>query len=169
MSARIIDAEKVLAELAEGPDRAVAIVGGSLVEYALFTMLCHKLGLVEGSKRAEKLAEDRGPLATFDLKIRMAEALEIFVEHTSSNDVKLIKKIRNEFAHDMNLSGFEDQKVAKWISSMDHSQKVITGLSRRAQFVSAVSMITGLLIARAVADRSSGVAAGALLGDSKSA
>ena len=46
---RLIETDRVLAELAQGSDRAVALVGGSLVEHTLFSALCRKLGLAEGS------------------------------------------------------------------------------------------------------------------------
>ena len=147
---RLIETDRVLAELAQGSDRAVALVGGSLVEHTLFSALCRKLGLAEGSDAAGKLEGDRGPLATFDFKIKMAEAIGVFGKHTTAQDVKLIKKIRNEFAHDMNLSGFDNQKVSDWVASMEHSSKVITGLSPRAQFISAVSVMSGLFITAAV-------------------
>lgn len=147
---RLIETETVLAELEQGSDRAVALVGGSLVEHTLFSALCRKLELSEESDAAEQLEGDRGPLATFDLKIKMAEAIGVFGKNTTGHDVKLIKKIRNEFAHNMNLAGFDDQKVSGWVASMEHSSKVIKGLSPRARFISAVSVISGFFISASV-------------------
>lgn len=56
------------------------------------------------SKRAkENIFEGYGPLASFSAKRDMAYALSVFDEETYS-DLKVIKKIRNVFAHPKGFS-----------------------------------------------------------------
>lgn len=148
------NALKVFEAFETADDRSVAIVGAAVVEDALYFAICAKLGLTMLTPQAEALREDRAPFGTFDMKIRFADSVGIFGQHTKKQDVDLIRKIRNDFAHNLNIASFTDNNVVQRIKLIEAAKSSTYARERppnyRKMFTQAVMLISGLLIAEAV-------------------
>jgi DNA-binding MltR family transcriptional regulator len=96
-------------------ERAMAIVLGAIVENHLTDLL--RLLMRRERQLADELFNPTGPLGAFGTKIRIAYMFRIISPETY-NDLKIINRIRNSFAHDLSISSFEDQQIAAWIRNM---------------------------------------------------
>lgn len=99
---------EAMKELREGSDRAVAIVGATLVE----TML--KDALLVHLNRNETLTNDlfktTGALGPFATKIHIGFLVGLFGE-TAYKDLLWMKDIRNAFAHKIDVTDFKSQRM----------------------------------------------------------
>jgi mannitol operon repressor len=89
-------------------DPAVALICGAVFDEALKDLI---LAFLIESSISPKLVNHRGPLATFDAKIRMAYTLGL-VDKDEFHDLDLIREIRNEFAHKLERH-FEEPVIAR--------------------------------------------------------
>src|SRR5260370_33001264 len=100
--------EQAMEEVISGPDRVVAIVTAALVEDRLDTLVHARL-----RKRDEvggEMFRSNGPLGTFSTKIDLAFLIGIYSDRTRK-DLHAIRKIRNEFAHELLTLDFEHGRV----------------------------------------------------------
>jgi hypothetical protein len=117
---RHFDFNKALFDFSElfkydrGDDRAIVIVGGTFLEIALEHILYSFLP--EENKEVERLMEYNQPLGTFSSKIAMCYCLGL-IDEVIKHDLTLIRKIRNEFAHDLYAS-FDNEKIPSWCRSL---------------------------------------------------
>ena len=81
---------------AEENDRGAAILSAVTVETMLINTIVRRLP--NGAAMYGQIFENQGPLATFDDKIVIAQALGIIGPETKNN-LNTIKHIRNTFAH----------------------------------------------------------------------
>ena len=95
-------------------DRAIAIIGATFLEMQLEHIL--RNFLIDDEKEVDRLLEYDQPLGNFSGKITMAYCLGLIYKPVR-DDLHLVRKIRNEFAHKLYAS-FEDQKIADWCSSL---------------------------------------------------
>jgi DNA-binding MltR family transcriptional regulator len=110
------EAEKeAFSDLEQAPDRAVAIVGGSIVDLRLEVAL--KQRLRPSKKALERAFSFDGALGTFSAKIDMAHLLGM-VSHQAYRDLHLIREIRNSFAHDLQIDSFEDAVIASKLRTL---------------------------------------------------
>jgi hypothetical protein len=91
-------------------DRAIAIVGATFLEALLEHIL--RAFLVDDEKEVGKLFEPNQPLSTFSGKIALVYSLGLIYEPVY-RDLHVVRKIRNEFAHDLYAS-FENDKIKSW-------------------------------------------------------
>jgi hypothetical protein len=98
----------------EGDDRAIAIVGGSFLE----TLLEHILieFLPEDEKEVDELLKYDKPLGTYGNKVRMCYCLGL-IDKIIKDDLKIVGRIRNRFAHDLYVS-FKDEQIVKMCNSL---------------------------------------------------
>jgi hypothetical protein len=98
----------------EPNDRAIVIVGATFLE----TLLEHLLYafLIDDKKKTEKLFGYGGPLGTFSGKIKMAYCLGLIYKPVR-DDLNCVRKIRNEFAHNLYAS-FENRRIAQWAQAL---------------------------------------------------
>lgn len=98
----------------EGNERAAAIVGGAFLD----TLLEHILRyfLVDDEKEVERLLEPEQPLGTYGARIRVLYCLGL-IGKIVRDDLRLVGKIRNRFAHHVNVS-FEDEPIRSWCRSL---------------------------------------------------
>jgi len=89
-------------------DRAAGIVAGAIVdtrlEHALRSKLKNNIDVANG------LFNSRGALGSFGAKIDLAYLMGILSEDSYS-DLKILQKIRNDFAHNLGLSSFDEQSI----------------------------------------------------------
>lgn len=98
----------------EENDRAIAIVGAAFLD----TLLEHILVsfLADDEKEVKKLLQYDQPLGTYGNRITMAYCLGL-IGKTICDDLRLVGKIRNRFAHDLYAS-FDDEKIQSWCKSL---------------------------------------------------
>jgi len=100
-------------ELDMESDRAMAILAGSYLDHLLRRLITLALNLQEIPEAATKFLFE-GPnagLATFSSRIEMARRLGLF-DKGEIRDLTLIRKVRNEFAHEFIGISFETGSVA---------------------------------------------------------
>ena len=98
----------------EPNDLAIVIVGGSFLDTLLENILVEFFP--EDDKEVEGLFEYNYPLGTYSAKIKITYSLGL-IEKAVKNDLKLIGKIRNRFAHDLNTS-FNDENIIAWCKEL---------------------------------------------------
>lgn len=107
----------------EGKDeRAIAIIGGTFLEMLLEHILY--AFLPEDDKEVEKLMQFNGVLGNFSNKISMAYCLGL-IDKIIKDDLNLIRKVRNEFAHDLYAS-FESGKITSWCKQLKWHKEMLT-------------------------------------------
>ena len=99
---------------AEQNERAIAILGGSFLEMILEHIIFAYLP--EDEKEVKKLMDINQPLGNFSNKISFCYCLGL-IDKVVKDDLNLIRKIRNKFAHDLFVS-FEDEQVKSWCNEL---------------------------------------------------
>lgn len=101
----------VLLSLRNAPDHMLAITAAAYVDYALEMVFRDRM-------RIDKNEEDRffdgggsGLLATASSKITLAYAVR-YIEKMSRDDLRIINKVRNIFAHSMHQLDFKHPEIA---------------------------------------------------------
>jgi len=92
-----------------GDDRAIVIIGAAFIDTILEHILIEFLP--EDEVEVLKLLSYNGPLGAYGNKVRMIYCLGL-LEKIVFDDLKLIGKIRNKFAHNLSVS-FEDIDIKK--------------------------------------------------------
>ena len=77
--------------------------------------------LLEDSDKSSLLEGFNAPIGTFSARIKMAHCIGL-ISDNEKNDCEILRKIRNEFAHNHSVS-FEDQKLIDLCSNLNHSAK----------------------------------------------
>jgi hypothetical protein len=93
---------------AEKNDRGAALMLAANVELALTSIVRRTLVIKKGEDK--RLFRFEAPLGSFEAKIRIGYALDIFGPETKSN-LDLIKALRNVFAHAVIPLGFNTPQV----------------------------------------------------------
>jgi hypothetical protein len=98
----------------ENNERAAAIVGGAfldtLLEHILFSFLA------EDEKEVQRLLDADQPLGTYGSRVRVVYCLGL-IGPIIRDDLRLVGKIRNRFAHDLHAS-FEVEPIRSWCLSL---------------------------------------------------
>jgi hypothetical protein len=94
----------------EKNERAAAIIGATFLD----TLLEHCLTslLVDDDKEVRRLLEYDQPLGTFGSRASVAYCLGL-IGKTIRDDLRLVGKIRNRFAHDLDTS-FDQDPIRTW-------------------------------------------------------
>jgi len=98
----------------ERNDRAMVIVGAAFIDTQLEHVI--KNFLIDDEKEICKLLAPDQPMGTYGGKTRVAYCLGL-IGPVIRNDLKLIGKIRNQFAHNLYAS-FSNSDVSSWVSSL---------------------------------------------------
>lgn len=99
-----------------GPALACAILGATLLEYELEHNL-RRLFKNNDDKTWGWLTAEGGPLATFHAKIVAGIALGLYDE-TVFHNLKLVKNIRNAFAHSRRILTFEEVAIRQHLGAI---------------------------------------------------
>jgi DNA-binding MltR family transcriptional regulator len=120
-------------------DRGCALFAAAYLDQALSELLY--CSFVENKNMEKELFEGTAPLATFSSRIRLAFYLGK-ISAGCRADLDTIRKIRNDFAHDVALISFDSQSIADRCRNLAFSYHI--GKARpRAHFTSAASGILG--------------------------
>lgn len=105
-------------ELEGESDRAAAIVGASLLENLLESIF-RKAMIDHKEKEVENIFNVYGPLGSFKAKIDLSFLLGLFPHAKIYQDLNLIRKIRNEFAHGHKELSFAHNSIRDRMSNLN--------------------------------------------------
>ena len=105
---------EALSEIRNYSDRAIAVIGGQIVDNRLTSIL--KVKMRDSPQLFKRLFNPSGALGAFTTKIRLAYLLRI-IDNQLYKDLLLIKDIRNEFAHEISTHTFKEEKITTWIKT----------------------------------------------------
>jgi hypothetical protein len=143
------DYDAIFAELEGASDRAAILVAGSLLDHALSEAIMSRLREPPTDEGWKELFDDGGVLNTFSQKIMAAYFLKVIGPQTR-RDFDLIRKIRNDAAHDMNPISFEgSDKIANRVREIQMGNENTRKLDLREQFLIAAKFFVANLTLRA--------------------
>lgn len=105
----------------EENDRSLAIVGAALIDEQLEELLTSFF--IDQPKITRTLLSPTGALGSFGVRNQLAYALGL-IDKFTFNDIKLIQKIRNQFAHISTDIDFSDDKLQGLVSTLEIPQWV---------------------------------------------
>ncbi|UAL11122.1 hypothetical protein [Caulobacter segnis] len=110
------DAEKeAFSDLTTATDRAVAIIGGSIVDVRLEVALRQRLR--PSGKALKRVFAFGGALGSFSAKIDMAHLMGL-ISAEAYRDLHLIRDVRNTFAHDLTINSFEAPSIKNKLDAL---------------------------------------------------
>ena len=113
----------LMEELNTSSDRAVAILGGSLVEVSLTSaILAH---LHRNKKITDELFNTTGALGAFATKIHLGLLVGMYGED-GHKELSIIKDIRNRFAHSLTVKDFKTQQIKDWTKNLKFGERYAT-------------------------------------------
>lgn len=114
-------------EIETASDRACAIVCAAflddLMQELLLEFLCD-----DSNTQNNKLFNQNGPLATFSSKIFLAYRLGLIGRY-EYDCLNLIRRIRNNFAHDLSIDSFECESIRELLSNNLPSKELLPPIS----------------------------------------
>ncbi|TWR31427.1 DUF4145 domain-containing protein [Mucilaginibacter pallidiroseus] len=128
-----------LPKLNEESDRGAVLIAATMIEDLLEKVL-HSF-LIKGKTADRLLTGFNAPLGTFSAKIAACAAMGLITDN-EHEDIEIIRKVRNDFAHTIHMS-FKTQKIVDHCSKLHHSAKsyddVIVG--SKGQFTTGATSI----------------------------
>ena len=125
------DNSALLESFEKESDRGLALVAAVCFEAALERLLLARF-YCRTDKRAglvNPLFDAFGPLSTFSAKIRVAYAIDL-LQDWIAGDLDLVRKIRNEFAHNLESTTFHDARIAGMVNQLAGFAKAAEWLKR---------------------------------------
>ncbi len=108
------DLAKFVEELKRETDRGLPLVGAALIDEKLLETL--QAFFIESKSSNKLLTEGNAPLGTFSSKIEACYALGL-IDEFEYQEIGLIRKIRNEFAHAKHGLSFQSEKIKGYCTS----------------------------------------------------
>jgi DNA-binding MltR family transcriptional regulator len=127
-------------ELTSESDRGCALLAGAHLDFMLLSLLQKKM--LGDKKHFESLFGFNGPAGTFSSRMLLCYSMGLITKNTL-HDIKIIKKIRNEFGHSVSIISFEEQNIKDLCGKLVHN--VLDKESPRSKFLNSVSGISGQL------------------------
>ena len=145
-----------LEEFQAESDRSCAVLGAAFLDEHLRTLL--EAFFVDDPRRIADLFDGAAtPLSGFAAKTQMAYALG-FLSLGEFRDLDLIRKIRNEFAHDLHGVSFATSSVALRCTELTCCNVVeaaLGAMGARARFTTSVTMLANWIALRRLGIRDS--------------
>ena len=123
-------------------DRGAALYASSFLEFELEQLLTKYF--VQNEKLKEKLFDFNGPLGTFLAKIVICYSLGL-ISKDMMDDMNIIRKIRNDFAHNHESISFNDNPISSKCISLKFNI-VNDKIEGRRKFIRVVMSIHAILI-----------------------
>jgi hypothetical protein len=98
-------------QLSKDSDRAAGVVAGSVLEQRLREYLISTFPKTPKTNQCLKLFNPSGAFGSFSVKIDMACLFKL-VNERSHHDLKIMKDIRNRFAHHVEIDSFDHSEVS---------------------------------------------------------
>jgi DNA-binding MltR family transcriptional regulator len=102
-------AKRVYLDLEKESDRAAAVLCASFLDHELEQLLKR---FMRDIKETHQLFHQMQPLSTFSAKIKFSYVLGL-ISDIMYCDLGIIRKIRNDFAHDREISSFEEVRITE--------------------------------------------------------
>ncbi len=99
----------------QGSDRAVAVICTAIVENRLTAVL--KASMKSDAEALTELFRPSGPLGNLGTKIRLTYLLGL-IHQDVYRDLLLVTKIRNDFAHNVRITAFQDESIKNRVNSL---------------------------------------------------
>lgn len=96
-------------------DRSCAILFGSYLESETIDSITRVA--VHSEHMDKKLIRGAGPLSSFSARIDLLFAFGL-VEENVFKDLHLIRKIRNKFAHEIDIHTFGTEPIMSWVNEL---------------------------------------------------
>lgn len=124
---------ELVGRLEKQDDRNLSLMLAAYMEDILGSVLLHYL--VDGASAKELVTGFNAPLGTFASRTRAAHALGL-ISDQQSRTLNLIRKIRNQFAHNWELESFDHPSIGGILDSMDirHIGEAPESPTRRTKF-----------------------------------
>ena len=126
-SADIKYINEVLKETAKESDRAAAILIAAEMD-RLLQNIVEKLFFPKAKTSDPDLFESGGPIDNFSSRIEIAYRLGLMPKHYH-DDLHIIRKIRNKFAHAPKGLTFNDPPITDWVKQLSTPQGIVKELS----------------------------------------
>jgi predicted RNase H-like HicB family nuclease len=136
VSASIQEGVDFFLTLARESDRGCALVAAAFLEDRLGILLSRAM---VSDRAAADLLEDRGPLGTFSSRIDAAYGFGLIGPHTRS-DLHIVRRIRNDFAHELSVKGFDQESVAARCQAL-RCAKIRPDPDPRLRFIVAAALL----------------------------
>lgn len=104
-------------ELENGDDRAKAIVAASYVENNLALAILARLRFMTEAEQRYIYDEEHAVFFDFASKIDLGWALNLYGEKVR-DDLHKIRKVRNKFAHDLDVRTFDHKAVSRYCDEL---------------------------------------------------
>lgn len=148
------DWEGFLNELQNETPRASVIVGAAFLDARLHELLSNFL--IEDKRAVQDLLgsdkkADR-PLSAFSARINAAYCLGL-ISQIERDDLHLIRRIRNRFAHRLHDLSFDDDEIINWCHSLKIPKNVLLpeiSHSHRILFITGVTLLAQQIALRAL-------------------
>lgn len=105
-------------------DRSASILIFALIEDLMLGCLQHHMN-VSAKKVWTNATTGNGTLATASDRLTILILL-YWIKEQTANDMKILKSIRNRFAHHADVNDFSDSKITGWISSLSNRERSIS-------------------------------------------
>jgi hypothetical protein len=138
------DIGAIIEEMERDGPRGAAILGATLVEAAIGSLLLAKMRPLEG-KDVDDLFGDMKPLSTLSAKIKVGYAFRLFGPLTRG-DLEKIRGVRNAFAHASRLIDFSTHEVAQACLGLNCTTRFKTADARQAYTMSTKMLTSHMLM-----------------------
>lgn len=140
-----IELIKVRIAINDESDRGAALFAVGLIDEYLKKTLSKKL--IGNKNHKKKLFDFNGALGSLSNKIDMALSLGLITKNVY-DDLGVIRKIRNEFAHSFECIDFDTKNISTLISTLkSNPNNLASSKTPRQNFLSTVNYICSLLSA----------------------
>jgi DNA-binding MltR family transcriptional regulator len=111
-------------QIGENSDRGVAIIAAAILEERLNDAI--KRRWVDSPTAVQRMlqVDGGGPLGSFGPKIDLVYLMGL-ISADGHKDMKIIKKIRNKFAHYIDVDTFETPTIKNWCFDLKHFQNFV--------------------------------------------
>jgi DNA-binding MltR family transcriptional regulator len=138
-----------LSEFQQETDRAAAVLGPAMLDQLLKDLLDATFTSAEVAK---ELTEKMMPIGTFSARITLAQAIGA-ISNSEARDLHRMRKIRNDFAHQLNGLSFKSQSVRDHcgnLISIKKSQEIAANKQFFAQYPKGARSMFNLAVTLAV-------------------
>lgn len=135
---------KLRREMLKESDRGLALYATAHIDNELEKILRNKL--VGSTQHLNDIFSFNGPLGTFSSKIKLSYSLGL-ISKAKMNDINILRKIRNEFAHFNQSLNFETESNKILCNKLQLNVQPENS-SSRIKFMNVVSGISGQIIGR---------------------
>lgn len=122
-------------------DRGAALVGAALIDDRLERLLLSNL--TETKESSDLVSGSNAPLGTFSSRIKAAYCFGL-ISQLEFNECNLIRRIRNEFAHQLPGISFESNKIKDLCNNLRADLPPVDPSAKTARylFVNSVSLVS---------------------------